>query len=109
MLESFMAGLVANGVAARTAILPSICLTKTARALTFMHENVAGIAVPAAIRERVSNASDIPEESYQLALELAQHALSLDGVAGLHITDFRHDGSFARLINDLGLDTSAPN
>jgi hypothetical protein len=30
-------------------------------------------------------------------------------VAGIHIADFRHDGSFARLINDLGLDTSSPN
>ncbi len=108
LLESFMAGVVANGVAARTAILPSICLTKTARALNFMNESVAGITVPQAVRDRITKASDIPEESYQLTLELAQHALSLNGVAGIHITDFRHDGSFTRLISDLGLDTSAP-
>ena len=74
-----------------------------------MNESVAGITVPQAIRDRITKASDIPEESYQLTLELAQHALSLPGVAGIHIADFRHDGSFARLINDLGLDTSAPN
>jgi len=108
VLETFIAGCVANGVAARTAILPSVCLTKTARALNFMNDSVAGITVPPAIRDRISKASDIPEESYQLTLELARHALSIPGVAGIHIADFRHDGSFARLIEDLGLDTSAP-
>ena len=51
----------------------------------------------------MKSAADVPEESYQVALELARHALSVPGVAGLHITDFRHDGSLARLVTDLGL------
>ena len=31
----------------------------------------------------------------------AAHALSLPGIAGIHITDFRHDDSVHRLVHDL--------
>jgi methylenetetrahydrofolate reductase (NADPH) len=106
-LATFAAGCVENGVAARTALLPSICLTRSAKALDFMHDKVPGIVVPEPLRRRVATASDVAEESYQLALELAQAFLATPGVAGLHITDFRHDGSLARLVTDLGLSGSA--
>ena len=46
--------------------------------------------------------ADQAEAAYQLALEQAQHALSLPGVRGLHITDFRHDETLERLMRDLG-------
>ena len=55
---------------------------------------------------RVAGAGDkdaIAEESYQLTLELSRHALSLPGVSGIHLTDFRHDGSLERLVRDLGI------
>lgn len=102
-LEAFMAACVANGAAERAAILPTVCLTRAARSLTFMNDNVPGITVPAATIQRVSGSADPKEESYQLVRELAEHALSLPGVAGLHITDFRHDGSVRRLTEDLAI------
>ncbi|MFN8148542.1 MAG: methylenetetrahydrofolate reductase, partial [Candidatus Nanopelagicales bacterium] len=70
-LAEFAAGCVANGTTARTALLPSICLTKSAKALEFMHDKVPGIVVPEALRRRVALAADVAEESYQVALELA--------------------------------------
>lgn len=102
-LEAFVAACVANGVAERAAILPTICLTKAARALSFMNEQVPGISVPRATIDRVAQSEDPKEESYQLVRELASHALSLPGVAGLHITDFRHDDSVRRLTEDLAI------
>lgn len=101
LLEEFMAGIVANGTAKDAAIMPTIILTKAARALSFMSAKVAGIHVPQPVIDRVANAEDQSEESYQLVLESASHALSLPGVAGLHITDFRHDDTVARLVSDL--------
>ena len=98
-----MAACVANGVAERAAILPTVCLTKAARALTFMNEHVPGISVPEATIQRVASSEDPREESYALVRELAEHALSLPGVAGLHITDFRHDDSVRRLTDDLAI------
>lgn len=106
LLEEFMAGIVANGTARDAAIIPTIILTKAARALSFMSDKVAGIHVPQPVIDRVANSADPAEESYQLVLESAQHALSLPGVAGIHITDFRHDDTVARLVADLGLGPS---
>jgi methylenetetrahydrofolate reductase (NADPH) len=68
-----------------------------------MNENVPGISVPAATIQRIADSADPKEESYQLVRELAEHALSLPGVAGLHITDFRHDDSVRRLTEDLAI------
>jgi methylenetetrahydrofolate reductase (NADPH) len=65
--------------------------------------------VPADTIARVKAAADPAEESYQVTLELARHALSLPGVAGIHLTDFRHDGSLARLVDDLDLRRAATN
>jgi len=104
-LETFVAGCVAAGITDRTALLPTICLVKTPRALSFMDANVPGIAVPAAVIGKVADAADPNEATYQLALDQARHALSLPGVAGIHLADFRHDGSVARIVDDLGLRT----
>jgi len=104
-LETFVSGCVAAGITQRTALLPTICLVKTPRALSFMDENVPGISVPTEVIGKVAEAADPKEATYQLALEQARHALSLPGVAGIHLADFRHDGSVARIVDDLGLRT----
>ena len=101
VLESFMAGCVANGAASKAAILPTVILTKTAGALRFMESSVPGIHVPQPVIDRVAQAQDPAEESYQLVREQVEHALSLPGVAGIHITDFRHDDSLQRLVSEL--------
>lgn len=106
LLQEFMAGVVANGVTRDAAIIPTVILTKAARALTFMNDKVAGIHVPQPVIDRVANSADPAEESYQVVLESAQFALSLPGVAGIHITDFRHDDTVARLVSDLQLGPS---
>jgi len=102
-LEEFMAGAVHSGLTERCAILPTVCLTRGARALTFMHERVPGIDVPPDITARVESAPDQREAAYQLALDQARHALALPGVRGLHLADFRHDDAVARLVTDLNI------
>ena len=82
-------------------ILPTIVLVKGARPLKFMHDNVAGIDIPTSIISQVEKADDPKEAAYELAQAQAEFALSLPGVRGLHMTDFRHDGSLERLMRDL--------
>ncbi len=103
MLEEFMAGIVANGVAQDAAIIPTVILTKNSRALNFMNDKVAGIVVPQNVIDRVAKSEDQPEASYQLVKDSVEHTLSLPGVAGIHITDFRHDDTVARLVSDFNL------
>jgi methylenetetrahydrofolate reductase (NADPH) len=102
-LEAFVQGCGDNGVSRDAAILPTVILTKSAGALRFMESSVPGIHVPGDVIDRIASAADPLEESYQLAREQAAHALSLSGVAGIHITDFRHDDSVHRLVHDLRL------
>ncbi len=102
-LEGFVKALHENGFAEKCAILPSVVAVKGAGPLKFMHNSVPGIDVPAEVISRVADAETPAEEAYQLVLEQCQHALSLPGVRGLHLTDFRKDGSMARLCNDLGI------
>ncbi|MHB0927661.1 MAG: methylenetetrahydrofolate reductase [Candidatus Nanopelagicales bacterium] len=99
-LERFMAGVLAAGF--HIPVLANVVLVKSARPLQFMNDKVPGIDVPQATIDRVANAPDQAEAAYQLVLEQARHALSLPGVRGLHVTDFRHDETIERLMLDLG-------
>lgn len=100
-LEQFMHGVVAAGL--DIPILPNVVLVRGARAMKYMHDRVPGINIPDDTLDRVARSADQAEAAYELALEQAQHALSLPGVRGLHITDFRHDDTLDRLMHDLGV------
>ncbi len=102
-LEAFVGALEQRGLTSRAAILPTIVLVRGARALAFMDREVPGIDVPAETIARVEQADDQAEAAYELVLEQARHALSLPGVRGLHLTDFRHDGALSRLCQDLDI------
>ena len=101
-LEKFCQGVVAAGLDRHVALLPTIVLIKGVRPLKFMNEKVPGISVPQVVIDRVEKASDQAEEAYQQTLEFSKHALSLPGVRGLHVTDFRHDDTLDRLMTELG-------
>ena len=102
-LQAFVFDLEQDGTASRVALLPSILLVRRAAALEFVDGRVPGISVPAETVERIRTAPDQAEAAYELALEQARFALSLPGVRGIHVTDFRRDGSLGRLCADLGL------
>ncbi|MGI9657273.1 MAG: methylenetetrahydrofolate reductase [Gaiellaceae bacterium] len=102
-LETFVGALERLGLTRKAAILPTIVLLRSARALRFVDEKVPGVSVPDETIARVAASSDEAEAAYALALEQAQQALSLPGVRGLHLTDFRHDGAVTRLFDDLGI------
>ena len=59
---------------------------------------------PRPIIERVEAAADQQQACFELAHELAAHALSLPGVAGLHLISFRKDAGIAQLCTQLGLE-----
>jgi methylenetetrahydrofolate reductase (NADPH) len=101
-LEKFCKGVVAAGLDRHVALLPTIVLIKGVRPLKFMNDKVPGIDVPQDVIDRVEKASDQAEEAYKQTLEFSKHALSLPGVRGLHVTDFRHDDTLDRLMTDLG-------
>ena len=102
-LEGFMEAAGAAGLCERLAFMPSISILRSVRALRFLDERVPGVEVPESVLARVENASDPEEECFELACELASHALSVSGVAGLHLISFRQDDAVARLCERLGI------
>src|SRR5919197_1041377 len=103
LLERFMAEARAAELDKRAALIPSISILRSAKALRYVNEHVPGIEVPDAVIERVEAAADEQEEAFELAFELAQHAMSLPGVAGLHFISFRKDAGIAKLCTRLGI------
>jgi methylenetetrahydrofolate reductase (NADPH) len=104
-LAAFMHEAVANGLDTQCALIPSICLVRAPSALRYMDEHVPGITVPQETIERCEGAADPEGECFDVACELAEHARSLPGVAGLHLISFRKEAGIARLCRKLGIPT----
>jgi methylenetetrahydrofolate reductase (NADPH) len=107
LLERFAVEAARIGVTPQVALLPSITILRSARALRFIDEKVPGISVSAQIIERVEAASDQQEACFEVAYELACHALEQPGVRGLHFISFRKDAGIAALCRRLGIPTHA--
>ncbi|HET8673717.1 MAG TPA: methylenetetrahydrofolate reductase, partial [Thermoleophilaceae bacterium] len=102
-LERFMDLAASSGLSERAALMPSIPILRSARALHFLDGKVPGVDVPADVIARVEDAADQEAACFELACELAAHALSVDGVAGLHLISFRPDSAVAELCERIGL------
>jgi hypothetical protein len=64
---------------------------------------VPGIDVPPSTMKRIERAADAEHECFELAHELASHAMSLPDVAGLHFISSRKDAGIATLCDRLGI------
>jgi methylenetetrahydrofolate reductase (NADPH) len=106
-LEAFLVEAVEKRLSEQCALLPSICLVRSPAALRYIDEHVPGIEVPPELIERCEGAADQEAECFEVAVELAQHARSLPGVAGLHLISFRREAGIARLCQRLGIPTRA--
>jgi methylenetetrahydrofolate reductase (NADPH) len=103
LLERFMRTAHETGLSERIALIPSICILRTAGSMRFVAANVPGIDVPPSVVRRVEQAADAEAECFDIAYELAAHALAQPGVAGLHFISFRKDAGIAKLCGRLGI------
>jgi methylenetetrahydrofolate reductase (NADH) len=103
LLERFMRAAFESGLSERIALIPSICILRTVSGMRFVATKVPGIDVPAETVARVQDAKDPEHECFDIAYELASHALSQPGVAGVHFISFRKDAGIAKLCKRLGI------
>ena len=104
-LERFMHAAVDTGLSQRLAMIPSIMILRSAHAMRFVASNVPGIDMPPELVRRVESAADAESECFEIAYELADHAITQPGVAGLHFISFRKDAGIAQLCARLGIAT----
>jgi methylenetetrahydrofolate reductase (NADPH) len=103
LLQRFMRTASESGLSDRLALIPSICILRTVGGMRFVATSVPGIDVPPATVARVEQAADPETECFDIAYELASHALSQPGIAGLHFISFRKDAGIAKLCKRLGI------
>jgi methylenetetrahydrofolate reductase (NADPH) len=103
LLERFMRAAHDTGLSERIALIPSISILRTVAGIRFVANHVPGLDVPASVVRRVEQAPDPESECFEIAYELASHALSQPGVAGLHFISFRKDAGIAKLCGRLGI------
>jgi methylenetetrahydrofolate reductase (NADPH) len=104
LLERFVTVAHETGLTERIALIPSICILRTVGGMRFVAGQVPGIDVPAQTVRRVEQAADAEEECFEIAYELASHAMAQPGVAGLHFISFRQDAGIAQLCGRLGIE-----
>ena len=102
-LEAFMAGAVETGLAGGGARIPAHLLVGAARALEFVNQQGAGRRGAQELIARAEAAADQQRECFEIACEIADHARSLPGVAGLHFISFRKDAGIAKVCQRLGI------
>jgi methylenetetrahydrofolate reductase (NADPH) len=103
LLERFMRAAHETGVSEQIALIPSICILRSVSGMRFVATSVPGIDVPSETVRRVEQAADAEAECFEIAHELASHALAQPGVAGLHFISFRKDAGIAKLCTRLGI------
>jgi methylenetetrahydrofolate reductase (NADPH) len=103
LLERFMRAAHDTGLSQRIALIPSICILRSVTGMRFVASSVPGIDVPPEVVTRVEHAADAETECFEIAFELASHALAQPGVAGLHFISFRRDAGIAKLCRRLGI------
>jgi methylenetetrahydrofolate reductase (NADPH) len=105
LLERFLRVAADMGLSRRLAMIPSIMILRSAGAMRFVSTGVPGIDMPPELLRRVESAADAEAECFEIAYELAAHAMAQPGVAGLHFISFRKDAGIAKLCARLGIPT----
>jgi methylenetetrahydrofolate reductase (NADH) len=93
LLERFMRAAHDIGLSQRIALIPSISILRSVGGMRFVANHVPGI----------EQSADPEHECFDIAYELASHALAQPGVAGLHFISFRKDAGIAKLCGRLGI------
>jgi methylenetetrahydrofolate reductase (NADPH) len=107
-LERFAAAAAAEArLVKNAALIPSVSILRSAAALRFMNDKVPGIDVPDDVIARVESAPDQAAACFELAVELAEHAMSVPGVSGLHLISFAGGERIGELCARLGIKPTA--
>ncbi len=83
--ERWMQLVVKAGLHKKTYILAGLMPVCSARALTYMKNEVAGMSIPDELIERVEAAKDPKEEGIKICLEMIEKVRNMEGVSGIHL------------------------
>ena len=84
-MKEYMQAVRDEGMDEKTAILAGIIPVRSARALEYMQNQVAGMMIPDELIGRLKAADDPKEEGMKIALELIDELREVPGIRGIHL------------------------
>jgi 5,10-methylenetetrahydrofolate reductase len=103
MLEDFMRLVRERGLHQRAYFIVGVGTLGSAKALSWMANNVPGVYVPPALLARIAAAPDQKAEAKQVCIETIQALARIEGVAGVHVMGHKNEDTLAEIITECGL------
>jgi len=91
------------GIFEKCFILVGVGPLASARAATWIRNNVPGIHIPDAVIKRLACAQDQKKEGKQLCIDLIQELREIEGVSGVHVMAYRQEETVAEIIDRSGV------
>ena len=102
-LRQFMTRIDDLGLLGKIFILVGVGPLRSAKAATWMRDNVPGLFIPDAMIQRMQGAQDQAREGRNICVELIQKVRELKGVHGVHLMAYRQEESVAEVIQRSGV------
>jgi len=104
-MRSFLHEAVDSGATERAWILGGVYVPRSARAASYLRDQVPGIDVPEDVVRRLAGVPEErqEEEGVRLAVEICEELRGMPGLAGLHLMSIRGEHAILRVVEELGL------
>ena len=83
--SKWMELVVKAGLHKKVYILAGLTPVRSARALIYMKNEVAGMSIPDELIKRMESAEEPKEEGIKICLEMIENIKNIDGVSGIHL------------------------
>lgn len=101
--EKWMNLVVKKGLDKKVYILAGLTPVRSAKALHYMKNNVAGMSIPDKLIKRMESVKEPKEEGIKICLELIQQIKKIKGIAGLHLMPIGWESIAPVLLEKAGL------
>ena len=102
-LRSYLDRVRELGLEDKAFLLVGVGPLASARAASWIRDNVPGVHIPDAIIERLAGADNPKEEGVRLCIELMQEISELRGVHGLHVMAYRQEHRVPEIVERAGV------
>ncbi len=99
----WMVGVRDLGLHERVKIIAGVLPTKSAKALNYMKENVAGMVIPDEFIARMKSAEEPAEEGVAIVCEIIARVREIEGVSGVHLMPVLWEKIIPRVVDEAGL------
>ena len=103
MLERYMQGVRDKGLDEKVFIIVGVGPLASARAASWIRENVPGVHIPDSIINRLKGAEKQKMEGKKICIELMQKIREIKGVHGVHVMAYRQEESVAEIVDASGV------